>query len=121
MKSIYIEPDDIQVEIVEVEGDLMVAVVSTAVAVIEIVARVKLADRVLWIQDAHVQGASPGAVGRRGLNAIGRKLMQEADADQIIIEGSARTTGSNPGRKPWAIHFPSRSLAGDRRKNRTPG
>jgi hypothetical protein len=35
-----------------------------------------------------------------GLNAIGRKLLEVTDVDQIIIQGATRTTGRNPGRIP---------------------
>ena len=42
---------------------------------------------------AHIDGLKPDALGRAGLNAIGRKVLEEADVDQIIIEGSVRTTG----------------------------
>jgi hypothetical protein len=52
------------------------------------------------------EGLSPGALGRRGLNAIGRKLLDEADADQIVIEGGTRTTGLCKGRAPRTIRFP---------------
>jgi DNA-binding transcriptional regulator YiaG len=39
-------------------------------------------------------------------NAIGRKLLEEADVDEIIIEGSVRATGRNPGRAPERSTFP---------------
>jgi hypothetical protein len=53
-----------------------------------------------------VQGLTPGALGRAGLNAIGRKLLEEADVDQIVIQGGARTTGRGKGRRPRPFRFP---------------
>jgi hypothetical protein len=52
-------------------------------------------------------GCVAAALGRAGLNAIGRKLLEEADVDQIVIEGGTRTTGKNPGRPPKVFRFPS--------------
>jgi hypothetical protein len=52
-------------------------------------------------------GCVAAALGRAGLNAIGRKILEEADVDQIVIEGGTRTTGKNPGRPPKAFRFPS--------------
>jgi hypothetical protein len=64
--------------------------------------------RVLRVDGAHVQGLAPGALGRAGLNAIGRKLLEEADVDQIVVQGGARTTGRNKGERPRPIRFPNR-------------
>ena len=62
--------------------------------------------RALHIDEAHIQGLHPGALGRHGLNIIGCKFLAEADVEEIVIKGSARTTGKSPGERPREIRFP---------------
>jgi len=45
-----------------------------------------------------------GPVG--GLNAIGRKLLEMANVEKIVIQGSARATGRGKGTVPSKISFP---------------
>lgn len=99
-------PDDISIEISGVDQDVMLVEVHTPVGTMSILGNVTLVGRVLYVGRAHVDGVAPGSLGRRGLNSIGRKLLEEADADQIIIEGGTRTTGRCKGRAPRTIRFP---------------
>lgn len=48
----------------------------------------------------------PGALGRHSLNAVARKLLEEADAGALVVEGGVRTTGARPGRAPKRFRFP---------------
>ena len=98
---------DITIEIGLVDGEVMIIEVTTPVGVMQIIGSVTRVGRVLHVGGAHVDGLHGGALGRAGLNAIGRKLLEEADVDQIIIEGGTRTTGKNPGRPPKVFRFPS--------------
>ena len=86
----------------------MIVRVAVPVGVLELIGSFSRIGRVLHIEGAHVQGLAPGALGRAGLNAIGRKLLKEPDVDEIVIQGGARTTGRNKGRLPRAIRFPQR-------------
>jgi hypothetical protein len=61
------------------------------------------------IDRAHVEGLGVGALGRPGLNAIGRKLLEVANVDEIIIQGGTRTTGRTKGKVPSPIRFPGAS------------
>jgi hypothetical protein len=101
--------DEIEIFIVDAEGG------AAAVVMIEIVVPpgtiyllgvVRIDGETLRIDGAHVDGLHPGACGRSGLNAIGRKLLEVADVKKIIIQGSARTTGAKPGKAPKPIVFP---------------
>ena len=65
-----------------------------------------IVGRVMRIERAHVEGLTIGALGRAGLNAIGRKLLEVADVDEIIIQGGTRTTGRAQGKVPRPIRFP---------------
>lgn len=98
--------DEIVVEIDLVDHPVMIVRITVPVGTIEIIGSCSLIGRVLHVDRVHVQGLSPGALGRAGLNAIGRKLLEEADVDQIIIQGGARSTGPNKGKRPRTIRFP---------------
>ena len=101
----------IDIEDVEHEGGggqvaTMLVRVTTPAGAISLLGTVSIVGRVLRCENAHLGGLSPGALGRAGLNAIGRKLLAVADVDQIIIQGSTRTTGCRSGKTPREIRFP---------------
>ncbi|MGJ5177196.1 hypothetical protein ACQR16_00820 [Bradyrhizobium oligotrophicum] len=100
------DPDDVSIEITSVDQDVMLVEIHTPVGTMSILGNVTLIARVLYVRRAHVDGLMPGSLGRRGLNAIGRKLLEEADADEILVEGGTRTTGRCKGRAPRTIRFP---------------
>lgn len=99
-------PREIEIEVVAADDDTVLVSIYTPVGVIELLGIVRRTGRVLYVRRAHVGGLAPGAVGRTGLNAIGRKLLEDADVDEIVIEGSARSTGRRKGCVPRVIRFP---------------
>jgi hypothetical protein len=96
----------ISIVIDEVDLPTVLASIATPIGVVELIANVRLIDSVLYIERAHIGGLSANALGIAGLNAIGRKLMEEAGVTEIVVEGSARTTGRSKGRTPHLIRFP---------------
>ena len=98
--------DDIIIEIDLVDDPVLVALVTTPAGLLEVIGEVRRVGRVLHVERAHVQGLSRGALGRNGLNAIARRVLEEADVDEIVIAGGARTTGRRQGRIPRPIRFP---------------
>jgi hypothetical protein len=99
--------DRITVEIEAVDHPVMIVTVTMPVGTIEIIGSVTRRGRVLHLDRVHVQGLASGALGRAGLNAIGRKLLEEADVDEIILQGGTRTTGRNKGKRPPPFRFPN--------------
>ena len=97
---------EVQIEIEEAEHPVLIVVITTPVGKLEVSGAFTQIGRVLRLNDAHVQGLSPGKLGRAGLNAIGAKLLVEADVDEIIIQGGARTTGEEAGKGPSAHPLP---------------
>ena len=99
---------EITIEIDEVDHPVMIVTITAPVGVLEMIGAVTMIGRTLRIDNVHVQGLAPGALGRAGLNAIGRKLLEEANADEIVIKGGARTTGAGPkrGRRPPPFRYP---------------
>ena len=100
--------DDIAVEIDLVDHPVMIVRITVPVGTLEVIGSVSKIGRILHIDGAHVQGLAPGALGRAGLNAIGRKLLEEADVNEIVIQGGARTTGRSKGARPRPIRYPRR-------------
>jgi hypothetical protein len=98
--------DEVAIEIEEAEGTITLVSITCPAGRLFMLGSVSRVGRTLHIDGAHVQGLTPGALGRLGLNNIGRKLLAEADVEEIVIEGSARTTGKKPGARPQAIRFP---------------
>ena len=98
--------DEIAIEITEAEPPLVIVTVTTPVGSLNLTGEVKRVGRVLYCERVHVQGLQAGVLGRAGLNAVGRKILVEIDVDQIVIEGSTRTTGRGKGRTPRPIRFP---------------
>jgi hypothetical protein len=96
--------EQIQIDIEAVEGN---EVIVRFTGVMHLLGSVSLVGRILTIDRVHVQGLRPGSLGRSGLNAIGRKLLVEADVDTIIVQGGVRTTGCNKGKLPKPIRFPN--------------
>ena len=101
-------PAQISVEIEDVDHPVAMVVIGTPAGEIRLIGSLSIVGRVLHIDAAHVGGLAAGALGRAGLNAIGRKLLEVADVDQIVIQGGARSTGRNKGKVPRPIRFPSR-------------
>ena len=100
--------DQITIEIDLVDHPVMIVRISVPIGVIEVIGSISRVGHILHVDRAHVQGLAPGALGRAGLNAIGRKLLEEADVDEIIIQGGTRTTGRSKGKVPRPIRFPRR-------------
>jgi hypothetical protein len=100
--------DDITIAIEEVDHPTVLVSITTPVGVVELLAEASVIDRTLYIKRAHIGGLASNALGRRGLNAIGRKLLEVADVAAIIIQGSARASGPGKGRIPRPIKFPNR-------------
>jgi hypothetical protein len=98
--------DEITIEITEAEPPLIIVRIETPVGSLELTGEVRRERRVLHCERVHIQGLSAGALGRAGLNAVGRKILVEIDVDQIVLEGSARTTGKREGQTPRPIRFP---------------
>jgi hypothetical protein len=90
----------------EIDGPVVSIILSTPVGVVSILGEMTIVGGELHIIRAHVGGLSPGVLGRSGLNAIGRKLLELANVEKIVIQGSARTTGKRKGTVPRKISFP---------------
>lgn len=94
------------VQIDEADGDVVQVTIPTPVGDVKVLGIVRIENRTSFIDNAQVDGPGRGMLGRAGLNAIGAELLAEADVDEIVLQGSARTTGRNPGRKPKVIRHP---------------
>jgi hypothetical protein len=99
----------------DAEGDEVIVRFVTPVGTLEVVASVGINERILYVKGAHAQGLKSGALGRAGLNAICRSVLEVADVDQLVIQGGTRTTGCNRGRPPKSFRFPHDSVVTHKR------
>jgi hypothetical protein len=89
------------------EGAVATATIETAVGTIMVMAEVALEGRCLTLRGVHVQGEDVGVNELRvvGLRRLIQEVMEDLDVDEIVIEGSVRTTGAGPGRTPRPLRF----------------
>jgi hypothetical protein len=90
----------------EVDGPVVSITLITPVGEVSILGEMTIINDDLHIIKAHVGGLYQGALGRSGLNAAGRKLLEMANVKKIVIQGSPRTTGRRKGTIPRKICFP---------------
>src|SRR5580704_7782628 len=106
------------IEIIRDQSDetIVVARITTTVGSILVMAEVALAEGVLTLSGVHVQGddVSANEVGVPGLRRIIQEAMEELGVDEIVIVGSVRTSGANPGRAPRPLRFTRKIPAQDR-------
>lgn len=98
--------DDIVLEVEEAEHPTLIATAATPAGTVTLIAEADLRGRTSWLTRVHIQGLSPDALGRAGLNALAAKFLEESDAEALVVEGSPRTTGANPGRPPKPFRYP---------------
>jgi hypothetical protein len=90
----------------DADDDVIFLRITTPIGVMDVCGELLWVERVLYVHNAHVQGLQPGDLLRAGLNAIGRKLLDVANVDKIVIQGANRTTGRRKGCAPKPISFP---------------
>jgi hypothetical protein len=72
---------------------------------IELLGFVDLNGSLVTLSGCHIQGPGPNTVGSSMLREISRWVMELLDVDEVRIEGAARTSGANPGRRPAPLVF----------------
>jgi hypothetical protein len=70
-------------------------------------AEVELAGRVLVARRLHIhgEGLTANEAGPANLRVLARRLLEELDLDELVIEGAHRTTGAGPGRRPRRLRL----------------
>ena len=76
---------EIEIEVESAEDDWAIITVSTPIGTISIAGALRWEGRLLYVTGAHIGGLSRGALGRSGLNAVARKLLEVADVDKPIL------------------------------------
>ncbi|MDP4026396.1 hypothetical protein Q8W71_27610 [Methylobacterium sp. NEAU 140] len=102
-------PDSITVTITELDvGDTVLIEIDTPAGRVDILCKLAWSGRTLYMCEAHVGGLRKGALRREGLNAIGARILIEAQVDALVVEGAERTTGAGPhrGRRPPPFRYP---------------
>jgi hypothetical protein len=99
--------DGVDLEIIEASDDLLWVRALGPWGMVELVGTLRMEAGTMYLDGVHMDGAWSGRLGRRGLNAIARKILEESGADKIVLQGSIRTSGRKPGRAPRAFRFPN--------------
>ena len=101
-------PDDIQFDLVaDITDHPVVAVrVMTPLGEMMIMAELSEVGSTLKMVGTHMHSnAKPNTFGHRVLMQVADVAMERMGYDEIVVEGAARTTGANPGRRPRPLRF----------------
>ena len=101
-----------EVSIKELDAETILASVDYDGVILEIIARAAMDGETMVLSEFHILGPGRNCLGRPKLKALIADLMEKLELDELRIEGAARTSGANPGRKPAPLVF--------RRKHRHP-
>lgn len=64
-----------------------------------------LSGQIATLSGCHIQGPGPNQLGSLMLRQAAQQIMELLNVDELRIEGAARTTGANPGRRPAPLVF----------------
>jgi hypothetical protein len=100
-------PEDIAFEALDDLTDDPVVCVSikTPIGELLVMAEADNQGSTLHLNGFSIQGASPNAVGLRNLRLLAALIMERLGYDELVIQGSSRTTGAGPGRTPGQLRF----------------
>src|ERR1700674_834209 len=89
------------------EQAIVTARIETSLGTVMVMAEVLPEARSLTLRGLHIYGEDVGAHDLRvaGLRRMVQEVMEELNVDEIVVEGSIRTTGSGPGRTPRPLRF----------------
>lgn len=83
------------------EGDFITLSISTPVGDIQVLGHVAfLEPGTLIFSEAHIAGLAGNALGWVHLRQVMNIALERGGFDEIIIKGSSRSTGANPGHVP---------------------
>ena len=81
--------------------------VTTPDGVLVIMGEPKQERRTLIVEGVHIHGIGigPNGLGPAKLRVVAQAILEGMDYDELIVEGAARTTGAQQGRRPKPIRF----------------
>lgn len=100
--------NDIEINIqTEMSDDSIVtATIETPLGTVHIMGALSEVGRVLHVDGFNIHGLERGKLGNRGLYDLDQVVMDTLeDFDEIVVTGTARTTGANPGHYPRPFRF----------------
>jgi hypothetical protein len=83
-----------------VDGDVIDLAVNTPAGRIEVLTNMTKTGDVLTLDGLHIEGPGANSVGAATLRQLAQQLGRQQGAKQVVINGGARTTGTNVGRAP---------------------
>jgi len=102
MRSTFSSPvGDDRPHIIEQDGDI----VFIRVGKVEICARLRRDASDVYLERLSLDGASANAIGLRVLRRWAAAFLQDQGGTRLIITGTTRASGANPGRLPKSLTF----------------
>jgi hypothetical protein len=98
-------PSKALVRIVEIDGDVVEFAASTAQGEIDVITNLRQEGQDLVLSNLHIDGPGARTVGLMTLRNLARVLGEHYHVSRVIVYGSARRTGANPGHSPQPIIF----------------
>jgi hypothetical protein len=106
MAAIAPPPSALRILDFEIErGDVASVRLATGTVEIEAMFYAHLTGRVAIFSRLDIQGAGPNTLGWVTLRELAQSVMELLDVDELRIEGTARTSGAGPGRRPTPLVF----------------
>ena len=97
--------DERQVEIPEQDQDVILFRIAGPKGTVEVIAQIQVEGETAVLRRAHIQGPGPRSIGLRELRLLAREFGRRMGVKRVIVYGSIRLTGANPGRLPRALRF----------------
>jgi hypothetical protein len=107
------EPEDVKFEFEgeATSGEVLTVRIETPVGAIFAMAIPREVGRTLVLDGFNIHSdAGARATGWTNLRMLAELVMERMDYDEIVIQGTARTTGARPGRIPGRLRFTRRDV-----------
>ncbi len=96
------------------DGSVVVVEVTVPGGRLMIMAEVEVSGGTLFARGFHMhaEGLAANEIGLANLRLIASVILERLDVDTLHIEGSTRTTGARPGRRPQPLRFARKPCPG---------
>jgi hypothetical protein len=109
----YWKVDELEVDLVAdlTEHPVVTANIRTPSGLVSVMAEPEEKGRTLVLKRFDIHSASGrNSVGIGNLRTLAQHVMERMDYDELVIEGSPRTSGARPGRIPGRLRFTRRDV-----------
>ena len=73
--------------------------------IVEGTSHYRVEEEILYLDKLHLEGSTPGKVGRKALWEMAKDLGRQHNAKEVVVQGGRRTTGKYQGQVPSLIRI----------------